>query len=151
MWVGLGMRESFAQWKAWGKKRVKQRRKDARKVGRHARALSLGRYPTRGGQAEPTNGRERFGPSLCACAVDAAVAGRWVADPGRPFERRGMSTRDRRSSASWRSGRGASGRSTSTCSATGPTGCTSERCSALGRVEGNARILQGWRNLESFA
>lgn len=32
LWVGLGMRESFAEWKIWTKKRIKQRRKDARKV-----------------------------------------------------------------------------------------------------------------------
>lgn len=32
MWIGLGMRESFAEWKTWTKKRIKQRRKDARKV-----------------------------------------------------------------------------------------------------------------------
>lgn len=34
MWVGLGMRESFAEWKTWTKRRIKQRRKDARKVMR---------------------------------------------------------------------------------------------------------------------
>lgn len=32
MWIGLGMRESFGEWKTWTKKRIKQRRRDARKV-----------------------------------------------------------------------------------------------------------------------
>ena len=32
MWIGLGMRESFAEWKTWTKKRIKQRRRDARTV-----------------------------------------------------------------------------------------------------------------------
>lgn len=32
MWIGLGMRESFAEWKTWTKRRIKQRRKDTRKV-----------------------------------------------------------------------------------------------------------------------
>eukprot|EP00903_Cladosiphon_okamuranus_P016231 g14974.t1 len=36
MWVGLGMRESFAEWKVWTKKRIRQRRKDARKALREA-------------------------------------------------------------------------------------------------------------------
>lgn len=32
MWIGLGMRESFGEWKTWTKKRIKQRRRDARNV-----------------------------------------------------------------------------------------------------------------------
>ncbi|CAM9225803.1 unnamed protein product, partial [Sphacelaria rigidula] len=36
MWVGLGMRETFAEWKTWTKGRIKQRRKDARKALREA-------------------------------------------------------------------------------------------------------------------
>lgn len=32
MWVGLGMRESFAEWKIWTKKRIRQRRRDTRRV-----------------------------------------------------------------------------------------------------------------------
>ncbi|CAM9129395.1 unnamed protein product [Ectocarpus sp. 12 AP-2014] len=36
MWLGVGMRESFAEWKIWTKKRISQRRKDARKALREA-------------------------------------------------------------------------------------------------------------------
>ncbi|CAM9498728.1 unnamed protein product, partial [Ectocarpus fasciculatus] len=32
MWLGVGMRESFAEWKTWTKKRIRQRRRDARKA-----------------------------------------------------------------------------------------------------------------------
>jgi hypothetical protein len=36
LWLGVGMRETFAEWKLWTKQRIKQRRKDARQAVRQA-------------------------------------------------------------------------------------------------------------------